>query len=83
MASLAGSEEVLWLSGVSSGGAWEVSGRSLGVLGRVPGVSGESLGISGGVPGRPRGLLGEGPGGTENTNGFLRVSGEGPGGSLG
>ena len=36
-----------------------------------------------GVPGRPRGFLGEGPGGTENTDGFLRVSGGGPGGSLG
>ena len=42
---------------------------------RVPGVSGESLGVSGGVAERPRGLLGEGPGGTENTGGFLRVSG--------
>ena len=78
MASLAGSEEVLWLSG-----SWEVSGRSLGVLGRVPGVSGESLGVSGGVPERLRGLLGEGPGGTENTEGFFRVSWRGPGAPLG
>ena len=83
MASLAGSEEVLWLLGVPSRWSWEVSGWSLGVLGRVPGVSGESLGVSGGVSGRPRGLLGEGVGGTENTDGFLRVSGGGPGGSLG
>ena len=63
-------------------GAASVHAISLGVLGRVP-VSGESLGVSGVVPGRPRGLLGEGPGGTENTDGFLRVSGGGPGGSLG
>ena len=47
--------------------------------GSWPGVPG----VSGGVPGRPRALLGEGLGGTEITDRFLRVSGGGPGGSLG
>ena len=47
--------------------------------GSWPGVPG----VSGGVLGRPRALLWEGLGCTEITDRFLRVSGGGPGGSLG
>ena len=36
------------------------------------GASRGSLGVSGGVPGRPRDLLGEEPGGTENADSFLQ-----------
>ena len=61
------------------GGLWEVPGGPW----EGPRRLWESVGVSGGVLGRPPGLLGEGPGGTENTDGFLRVSGAGPGGSLG
>ena len=64
---------VLWLCRVPAG----VPGRSSGGPGGSLGVPGGSLGVPGGVPGRPRRLLGEGPGGSENTSSFLRVSGWG------
>ena len=64
----------------------ESRGRSLrgvgGTLGAL-GLIGGSLGVAGGVPGRPQGVFGEGPGGTENTEGFFRVSRGGPGAPLG
>ena len=64
--------------GLSSGSV-EFSQASLGGRRWSPGAS---LGVFGGrilgggwvVPGRPRGLLGEGPGGTGNTEGFFNVS---------
>ena len=61
------------------GGPWEVLGVPWGSLGFIGG----SLGVAGGVPGRPQGVLGEGPRGTENTEGFFRVSWGGPGAPLG
>ena len=70
---------VLWLCRVPAG----VPGRSSGGPGGSLGVPGGSLGVPGGVPGRPRRLLGEGPGGSENTSSFLRVSGGVQGGPWG
>ena len=67
--------EVLWLSGVDLGVLGQVVGGPLDPPGRFCG----SLGVPGGLPWRPHGLLGEGPGGVENTGGFLRVCGRGPG----
>ena len=46
------------------------------------GVIGGSLGVAGGGPRRPQGLLGEGPGGNENTEGVFKVSWESPGAPL-
>ena len=60
-------------------GGWGVPGLPWGSLGGVLWLSGFPRGSLGGRrAGEPRGslgLLGEGPGGTENTEGFLRVSG--------
>ena len=77
----AGSRIVLVSATDLSGLCWRLA---LGAPTDAPGGSWPGVpGVSGGVPGRPRGLLGEGLGGTEITDRFLRVSGGGPGGSLG
>ena len=77
-------------SGVSPGflgGPWEGSSGSRRFHFGVPGVLWLSLegpeGVPRGLLGRPWGLLGEGAGHTENTEGFLRVSGGVQGASWG
>ena len=56
-----------------SGLCWRLA---LGAPTDAPGGSWPGVpGVSGGVPGRPRALLGEGLGGTEITDRFLRVFG--------
>ena len=63
-----------------------VSGGSAGSLGfhsGILGVPGIPLGVPGGIHTRSQELLRQGPGGTKNTEGFLRVSGAGSRGGLG